>query len=121
MFSNSLKAFFGRLCIACTDFHLVEGPIEKGTEAFEVAVFEELLVFNEIFNLVPVVGLEGPVLQLLQVSLVELTVFLVACIRRFEQTLERAPLEAVPQLQVAHRLLLHAFEAQGLQSLAELD
>ena len=61
--------------------------IEKRTEPLEVRSPQEGLILDEIFYLVPVVSLERLVLQLLQVTLVELCILHVFCVGWLEELL----------------------------------
>ena len=72
--------------------------IKKRTKPLEVRPSQESLILNEVFHLVPVVGLERLMLQLLQVPLVELGILHVLCVGWLEELFELAPLETVTQL-----------------------
>jgi len=88
---------------------------------FEVGVGKARLVLDKVLHLVPVVCLERFVLQQFQITLVELNILQVLQVARLEQTFSRSPLNGVTQLEVAHALLLHAFDAYSFQCRLELE
>ena len=118
---GALKAVFGCICVTAARFDLVVHPVHQGANAGEVGVCEEGLILDEVLDLVPVVSLEGLVLQLLQVTFIELLESHVLVVRWFEEAFSRTPFNRVTQLEVAHALLLHPLDPQTLQSLLVLD
>lgn len=100
---------------------MVIDSVHEEAKAFKVGLFEELLILNEVFNLVPVVSLERLVLQLIQVSLIVLSILLIPSVGWLEKSFELAPFETVAQLEEAHGFLLHTLDAHVLQSISELE
>lgn len=80
-----------------------------------------MLVFNEVFNLLPVVSLERFVFELLEVPLVVLHKAQILLIRRLEQTFGGTPLDRMSHLEEAHALLLDTFNAESPQRLLVLE
>lgn len=70
-----------------------------------------MLVFNEVFDLLPVVSLERFVLELLEVSLIVLHKAHILLIGRLEQTFCGAPFDRMSHLEEAHALLLDTLNA----------
>ena len=98
LFIRADEAFLGCISVATTCLHLVVHTIDEIAKFLEVRVGQEILILDEVFHLVPVVGLERLMLQLLQVPLVELGILHVLCVGWLEELFELAPLETVTQL-----------------------
>ena len=111
--SCAFEALFSDLEIAATRLDLVSHAVDELAQVFKVRPFQEGFILDEVLDLVPVVRLERLVLQLLQVTFVELYVFLILEVLRFEEALGLTPFERVTQLEVAHALLLDAFDPEA--------